>query len=43
MKEETKKEVIKEIEEMMFEEPKCDFEHIYNMTLEKVIINVETF
>ena len=29
------KEVRQEIEDLMYENPKCDFEHIWNSTLDK--------
>jgi len=35
--------LIRDIEEMMYKEPKCDFEHHWNITLEKVIENIKTF
>lgn len=35
--------LIKECEEMMYENPKCDFEHHWNLTIEKVVENIKTF
>ena len=35
--------LIKDIEEMMYDEPKCDFEHHYNITIGKVVENIKTF
>lgn len=35
--------LIKDIEEMTYDKPKCDFEHHYNIAIEKVVENIKTF
>lgn len=34
---------VKELEELMYSKPKCDFEHTWNCALDKAIELVESF
>ncbi|KKK53189.1 hypothetical protein LCGC14_3097280 [marine sediment metagenome] len=38
----SKEDIIQEMEDLMYKEPKCDFEHIWNCTIDKCTEIIET-